>query len=157
MAWDGIDELGPSPTDVVLGYMRARSEWELDTMERTTGWRRGEDVDPWALPSPDERALEAAWTSLRLLREQWCAPGVIYLLDPHLPFGNVPDADPGTARVVSVQIVGSEAIVTMSERQDPGSDLTEIVAYTLARDHGAWKLTDRSMQLPSGGRLHNLL
>ena len=71
-----------TPAQVVREYLAARREWAASTMERAAGWKPGEPVDPDHDVAPDEDALDRAWTDLRRLREERCAPAALARLEP---------------------------------------------------------------------------
>ena len=117
-------------------------------MERATGWKRGELLDPDRfVAAPDQSALDEAWSDLRRLREEWCTPAAVGRLDPHASFGTSSEFDPDDLVVLTVDRVSDQEVVLRTREYPFAVDDLKIATeydYVICLVDGAWRLDQRS-------------
>jgi hypothetical protein len=134
------------PGQVVREYLALRREWDLSTAERATGLTRDDPIDPDRPIDFDQDAVEAAWSGLERLRQQWCTRTVIARLDRKASFGNQSEFNPDGLEVLSMQTASNDE-VTLRTREYPfDAGLPTDYDYTLRLVDGQWRLDGRATE-----------
>ncbi len=144
---DGLaDGNGRTPVAVVREYLELRREWELSTMERVTGWERGDPIDPERDPDFDADAFEEAKETLAQLRLRWCTPEALTRVDPRPSFGTGPMFNPDGLEILSVDQVSDDEVRLRTREYPFGLDIASDWEYTLRLMGDEWRLDARSSE-----------
>lgn len=152
MAEGPVDRNGRTPDHVVREYLAMRREWDLSTAERASGMKRGDPVDTDRAMDFDQHAVEAAWSDLDRLRQQWCTPAAAARLDRRASFGGTSEFNPNGLTVLSMQQVSDQEVRLRTREYPFDAGLPTDYDYTLRLVNGEWRLEDRATE-----RLRDLL
>jgi hypothetical protein len=156
------DNATPSEREVIATireFLSERREWELRTMERVTGWQRGDAVDPDRPVDMDFEELDRAWADLAVLRSAWCTATAAARLDANASFGTSPEFNPEGISIVELARV-SDVEVLVRTRELPNAESEAVPTeyeYRLRLVGKHWRLDQRSMVEPGWGRIDDLL
>jgi hypothetical protein len=156
------DDVGGSDGEIaatIRRFLTARREWELQTMERVTGWRRGDEVDPDKSPEMDFEELDRAWADLAALRATWCTEAAVSRLDPKASFGTSPEFNPDGLSILELSIITDASAMVRTREfayQEHGSEPTQY-EYRLRRVGPGWRIDSRASVEPGWDRIEDLL
>jgi hypothetical protein len=156
------DEIEPHDHEIlatIRGFLSARREWELATMERVTGWHRGELIDPPAPFEEDLREQERAWAELVTLRGSWCTPAAVTRSDAKAPFGTSPEFNPEGLAIVGLAPEGGDRVVVRTRElaYPEFGPVPSEYEYVLCRVEGRWRIDGRAAVEPGYERIEDLL
>jgi hypothetical protein len=128
-------------------------------MERVTGWRPGDEVNPDQPPEMNVEELDRARGELAALRRAWCTEAAVARLDPRLSFGTSPEFNPDGLSILEVKRI-ADASVVVRTREGPyaesGSTPTQY-EYRLILLGQGWRIDRRDMVEPGWDRINDLL
>jgi NTF2 fold immunity protein len=131
---NGDDALDVDPGHIVISFIAAMNEWEIET---ATGHRRAREAGEGA-------AFDYNVARLREIFERFCTARERPWGRLSAPsFGRPPEYNPSTETITEVAVKSAEAVVVETLRNTP---LGGSRRYTLHRSGGTWRI-DNIMRL----------